>query len=184
MATTTRKTTRSNRVRRVALDTDTLTKINRHRVWLKERALSRGARVVDNPRIFTDDPTGEIPWQPTTVTDRFTRARTLAGHPTVRLHDLRHYSITQLLAAGVDPPSPVSNRVGHATTTMTLDRYGHMIPAPRPSRRRPTPRHHPRTIGDQTSRAANVATTLNRYTHVVPAADREAAEKLGRLLGS
>lgn len=122
------KPTKTNRVRRVALDTDTLAKINRHHVWLKERALSVGGRVVDNPRMFTDDLAGEIPWRPTNVTDRFARARQLAGHPTVRLHDLRHYSISQLLAAGVDPVT-VSNRVGHRTTTMTLDRYGHMVPA-------------------------------------------------------
>ena len=75
-----------------------------------------------------DEPKGKTSPKEVDLTDQFARARTIAGHPTVRLHDLRHYSITQLLAAGVDPVT-VSNRVGHSTTTMTLDRYGHMVPA-------------------------------------------------------
>lgn len=43
----------------------------------------------------------------------------------VRLHDLRHFAATHLLAAGV-PVQTVSQRlVGHTTPTTTLNAYSH-----------------------------------------------------------
>jgi integrase len=44
-----------------------------------------------------------------------------------RLHDLRHYHATQLIAAGV-PVTPVSKRLGHTSTSVTLNTYGHWLP--------------------------------------------------------
>lgn len=45
----------------------------------------------------------------------------------LRPHDLRHSHVTNLLRAGV-PVHVVSRRVGHASTTFTMDRYGHVVP--------------------------------------------------------
>ena len=42
----------------------------------------------------------------------------------VSLHNLRHTCVTQMLAAGI-PASDVAAYVGHASTQMTLDVYGH-----------------------------------------------------------
>lgn len=42
----------------------------------------------------------------------------------MRLHDLRHFMATELLAAGV-PLAVVSERLGHAKTSTTLDIYTH-----------------------------------------------------------
>jgi integrase len=51
-----------------------------------------------------------------------------AGLPaTIRLYDLRHTSATLLLTAGVHP-KVVSERLGHATITLTLDTYSHVLP--------------------------------------------------------
>lgn len=44
-----------------------------------------------------------------------------------RLYDLRHSCATLLLAAG-EHPKVVSERLGHATVTLTLDTYSHVLP--------------------------------------------------------
>jgi integrase len=42
-------------------------------------------------------------------------------------HSLRHYAVSAWLASGIDPKT-VQYWAGHATLTLTIDRYGHMIP--------------------------------------------------------
>jgi integrase len=44
-----------------------------------------------------------------------------------RFHDLRHFSVTTLIAAGIDVRT-VAERHGHAQVTMTLNRYAHALP--------------------------------------------------------
>ena len=52
-----------------------------------------------------------------------------AGLPqTIRLYDLRHSCATLLLAAQ-ENPKVVSERLGHATVTLTLDTYSHVLPS-------------------------------------------------------
>ena len=46
--------------------------------------------------------------------------------PLIRLHDLRHTSATLLLANNVDIET-VSNRLGHAQCSTTLNIYGHAM---------------------------------------------------------
>ena len=48
--------------------------------------------------------------------------------PKIRLHDLRHTHATLALQAGVHP-KVVSERLGHANISITLDVYSHAIPA-------------------------------------------------------
>ena len=50
-----------------------------------------------------------------------------AGLPDIRLYDLRHTCATLLLSAG-ENPKVVSERLGHATITLTLDTYSHVLP--------------------------------------------------------
>ena len=47
--------------------------------------------------------------------------------PVIRLHDLRHTHATILLLAGV-PVHVVSQRLGHASPTITLSVYAHVMP--------------------------------------------------------
>jgi integrase len=49
-----------------------------------------------------------------------------AGTPGVRLHDLRHYVATRLLAAGVDVRT-VAGRLGHRNASTTLNVYAHFV---------------------------------------------------------
>ncbi|MGO8684502.1 MAG: site-specific integrase, partial [Thermoleophilia bacterium] len=48
--------------------------------------------------------------------------------PPIRLHDLRHTHATLALQAGIHP-KVISERLGHATVSITLDTYSHAIPA-------------------------------------------------------
>lgn len=50
-----------------------------------------------------------------------------AGLPRIRLYDLRHTSATMLLAGG-EHPKVVAERLGHASTNLTLDTYSHVLP--------------------------------------------------------
>lgn len=53
----------------------------------------------------------------------------LAGLPeSIRMYDLRHSCATLLLAAN-ENPKVVSERLGHATITLTLDTYSHVLPS-------------------------------------------------------
>ena len=51
-----------------------------------------------------------------------------AGLPDIRLHDLRHTCATLLLTGGVHP-KVVSELLGHANISITLDTYSHVIPS-------------------------------------------------------
>ena len=50
------------------------------------------------------------------------------GLPKTRFHDLRHAHATQLLSDGV-PIKVVSERLGHASTSFTMDTYAAVIPS-------------------------------------------------------
>ena len=71
--------------------------------------------------VFSHD-LGVTQWRPEYVTRAFTRLVT--GY---RLHDLRHFHATQLLAAGT-PITLVSRRLGHSSVVVTLNVYGHWLP--------------------------------------------------------
>jgi integrase len=53
--------------------------------------------------------------------------RTPRPLPRLRFHDLRHTAATLLLLAG-ENPKVVSERLGHATVTITRDTYSHVLP--------------------------------------------------------
>lgn len=57
----------------------------------------------------------------------FAKIITAAGVPKIRLYDLGHTTATLLLSAGVHP-KVVSERLGHASTNLTMDVYSHVLP--------------------------------------------------------
>jgi integrase len=50
-----------------------------------------------------------------------------AGVPAIRLLDLRHTHASHLLMAGINV-KVVSERLGHASVSFTLDTYAHVMP--------------------------------------------------------
>lgn len=89
-------------------------------------AAYRAASVAD-AHVFVFGHADGRPWLPNYVTKRFIAARAAAGLARFRLHDLRHFMATQMLAAGV-PVVVVSQRLSHARASTTLNVYAHAVP--------------------------------------------------------
>lgn len=117
------KTRRSRRV--IDLDPDTVTLLKQHRARQRELLLMVGATATASDRVFTNE-VGE-PLRPASVGQAFRRLVDGAGVPVIRLHDLRHTHASHLLMAGVNV-KVVSERLGHASVSFTLDTYGHVMP--------------------------------------------------------
>ncbi len=64
---------------------------------------------------------------PSTVSHNFTGVIRQAGLPYLNFHGMRHTHASILIANGVDIKT-VSARLGHASTSFTLDTYGHLLP--------------------------------------------------------
>ena len=118
--------TKNRRTYRVALDQETLATVIEHARRHADRGVNAGAEPGEG-FVFSDDPTGRRPWQPNWVTKRFIRYRQHAGLAQFRLHDLRHFMATTMLAAGVPVPV-VSERLCHARTSTTVNIYAHAMP--------------------------------------------------------
>jgi integrase len=76
--------------------------------------------------IFTTS-TGR-PVSPRNLIRHFKESIKAAGLPDIRIHDLRHSHASLLLASGVNP-KVVQERLGHASITLTLTTYSHVIPS-------------------------------------------------------
>lgn len=60
------------------------------------------------------------------VRREFKPALRRANLPDVRFHDLRHGLVSMLIAQG-EHPKLISEQVGHASTKITMDLYGHLM---------------------------------------------------------
>jgi integrase len=56
----------------------------------------------------------------------FEPAKKRAGITRLRFHDLRHSYASVLIEQGVHP-KVISEQLGHASVTITMDRYGHLF---------------------------------------------------------
>lgn len=112
----------------VALDPATVAALARWRVEAAQLSLAVGDPLTATSWVFRSWRTNSGPWHPSKPTREWRALADAVGLGTVRLHDLRHAVVTQLLAAGVDVRT-VAGRVGHANASMTLGRYGHFMPA-------------------------------------------------------
>jgi integrase len=76
--------------------------------------------------VFSHRVDGSAPFRPDNVTGFFIRVRDALGLDGIRLHDLRHFTATQLIAANVDIRT-VAGRLGHSDPSLTLPVYSHVI---------------------------------------------------------
>jgi integrase len=121
---TTPKSAKSER--RVDLHPATVAVLRR---WRKAQAAERLAAGPaweggDDPYLWTDE--AGTPYRPDLLAARFGEAQPDAAE-VITFHGLRHTSATIALAAGV-PVHVVSQRLGHATVSITLDVYAHALP--------------------------------------------------------
>jgi integrase len=154
--------TKTNKVRRIAIDSATVEMLQELRAVIEKAAHDAGVMLQNDGYVFTLDPAGTSYWRPDSYTQAFNRiclqtcpncrakrrgigCDTCGGQRTtkrfdVTLQELRHFTVTQALAAGIDIVT-TSGRVGHG---------------------------------------ADVG--LRKYAAFVPVRDREAAEALGALI--
>jgi integrase len=96
--------------------------------WRRKQAEERillGAGYDDHDLVFAR--ADGTPTHPELLSTTFDRIARHAGLPRIRLHDIRHTHATLLLKAGVHI-KVVSERLGHATPSFTLDVYGWVLP--------------------------------------------------------
>ena len=65
-------------------------------------------------------------FDPESVAKVFARRVDRAKLPRIRFHDLRHSHVAHLIEAG-ESPLLVTRRLGHSSTSFTMDRYGHLL---------------------------------------------------------
>lgn len=116
------KTKKGQRV--IVLSQSLITVLRRHRAEQAAARLALGPAYQDHDLIF-GGPDGQ-PWRPSAFTGSFIELAKRARVAT-HLHMMRHYHATQLLQQGIHP-KVVSERLGHANISITLDVYSHVVP--------------------------------------------------------
>lgn len=123
------KTKRSRR--RIDLDPETVAALRRHKACQAQERLAVGALWGSESHwpdlVFTNEIGG--PLDARNLAQRsFNRLLRRAGLPIIRFHDLRHTAATLMLLHGVNV-KVVSERLGHSSAAITLDRYSHVLPS-------------------------------------------------------
>jgi integrase len=120
------KSTKTERVRSLALDPVGMAVLSQHQVRAIHCLRMIGANLNRDAFVFSPHVEATTPFRPDNVTSFFIRVRNEVGAPTVRLHDLRHFTATQLIGAGMDVRT-VAGRLGHADPSITLRVYSHAL---------------------------------------------------------
>jgi integrase len=141
-------TTKTHKVRRIAIDTATVEVLEQHRALMQSAASDAGVAMRKDGYVFTLDPSGAKPWRPDSYTQAFKRicwqtcpdcygqrrgtpcdtcdGKRLTKRFDVSLQELRHFTVTQALAAGIDIVT-TSGRVGHGPD-VGLRKYAAFVP--------------------------------------------------------
>jgi hypothetical protein len=152
------------------VDAETVAVLAEHKRRCEEHAAAPGLKLPPQAYVFSPHPQGRTFLIPDTVTQRYARLAARLGI-TSHLHALRHYSATELIAAGVDVRT-VAGRLGHggggATTlrvyaawlTEADQRAATVLSARMPAR--------PNAIATQNSRSSTTEGTDAVTAPVVP----------------
>jgi integrase len=118
------KTAKSRRI--IPIPESLMLKLQKHKRRQAEQILSSGMVYERNDFVFCTDEGQPIRYG--NLTKRhFHKILREANLTSFRLYDLRHSTATLLLLEGVNPKI-VSERLGHASVTLTLDTYSHVLP--------------------------------------------------------
>jgi integrase len=121
------KDTKTRAARRVSLDVGTLEVLREHQARATAHAAAFEVELPPGGFVFSNELDGSKPWYPDLVSRGFKRLCRKEGLPeTTRLHDLRHFVATQLLAAGVDVRT-VAGRLDHRNASTTLNVYAYFL---------------------------------------------------------
>jgi integrase len=129
-----RDETKTRTKRRVAVGAGTLELLRARRVEQAKKALASGVALAPDSYVFSHVADGSKPIRPDGISHRFAALAKDLGIQ-CRLHDLRHFMVTQLISAGwTCAPSPV----GPGTATAAGPRWGPTRTS-RPPRTEPPP---------------------------------------------
>src|SRR5665647_196385 len=112
--------------RSLSLDDHTVAVLRRHRARQATERLAWGSAYQDNDLVFARE--DGLPLRPEYIGTRFNRLQKKVGMKHIRLHDLRHSHATLMLTQGISA-KVVSERLGHASISITLDTYSHVLPS-------------------------------------------------------
>lgn len=115
------KDTKTHQMRRVSIDKPTVELLRKHKDDCTHRMFLLGLPLKDDTWLFSAQSDLSKPRDPSAVTRRYSRLASKLGIDT-QLKQLRHYSATELLTAGVDLRT-VAGRLGHGDGTTTLRHY-------------------------------------------------------------
>ena len=101
---------------------------------LREHLVAQRLRTGGRGPVFPST-TGR-PFDPESVQARADRAWAAGGLTRITQHECRHTFASLMIAAGVNVKA-LSTLLGHASITVTLDRYGHLLPGSEQEARRP-----------------------------------------------
>ena len=119
--------TKTRQTRRVALDQVGMAIIERQKEEIRFAADKVGSLVAEDPYLFSPEPDGAKPFHPDSISKVFRRIADAHGWREIHFHSLRHFSASEMIAAGVDVRT-VAARLGHADASITLRVYAHALP--------------------------------------------------------
>lgn len=118
------KTSKGRRM--ITLPSIAMDALKEHRAEQLELRLSVGPKCVDNDLVFANL-VGNPRERQNIQRRSFKPLLRKAGLPDIRFHDLRYSMATLLLSLG-EHPKVVQERLGHASISVTMDTYSHVMP--------------------------------------------------------
>lgn len=117
---------KTHKGRRLTIGAQTMVVLDaqRRRAWHRCQAI--GTDLAPDAYVWSSEADYSEPLKPDAVTGAFRRLCVHEGVKGLRFHYLRHFGISQALAAGVDVRT-VAGRAGHSSPTLTLSTYAHVI---------------------------------------------------------
>jgi len=121
---TTPKTARS--VRRLVIGEAGVAILKAHRARCESFAHQMDATLTDGSFVVSYYPNGAEPLAPETLTTLMSKLRRRLKLPDFRLHDLRHFVASAMIAQGLNVRQ-VADALGHSRPSITLDVYSHQF---------------------------------------------------------
>jgi integrase len=162
--------------RTIALDSDTVQALKRHRAQQDKDREEWGSAWVETGRVFTKE-NGET-LHPANVTRRFIELYEEIDLPPVRLHDLRHGAATLAHTAGADLKD-IQEMLGHSSITITADTYTSLLPEADLAIAEAAARLVPRARATSENTASEAETEPDDAEHPSPESVPDDADPLG-----
>ncbi len=109
-------------VREIALPHPVVSELRAHKARQMQERLVMGSKYQNNDLVTCKEDGTTM--HKSSLRAHWVKLQEEAGLPHIRLHDARHTHASLLLQQGVSP-KVISERLGHATISITLDLYGH-----------------------------------------------------------